>query len=64
MGEDDRFAVSKPGVSQPFGSNYDVDEKFHQKTGTKNNSNIAFGNDERQYDNKDYGAFSGYAKAQ
>jgi hypothetical protein len=47
MGEDDRFAVSKPGVSKPFGSHYDVDETFHKSTGTKNKSNIAFGNEER-----------------
>ena len=42
--EQDRFDRIKPGVSQPFGrSNYDVDEKFHQKTGTKNQSQIDFG---------------------
>lgn len=46
VGEGERFDRIKPGVSQPFGrKNYDVDETYHQKTGTKNQSQIAFGND-------------------
>ena len=65
MGEGERFDRIKPGVSQPFGrSNYDVDEKFHQKTGTKNQSQLVFGNDNANpYKQQELGTFASYTKA-
>ena len=66
MGEGERFERLKPGVSQPFGrSNYDVDETFHQKTGTKNQSQIAFGNGNDSkgiYNQNSVGGFNGYSR--
>ena len=65
VGEGERFNRIKPGVSQPFGAaNYDVDETFHQRTATKNQSQIALGSDQSNpYKQHELGTFASYTKA-
>ena len=65
MGEGERFNRIKPGVSQPFGgSNYDVDETYHQRTAMKNQSQIALGSDKSNpYKQHELGTFASYTKA-
>ena len=64
MEEDERFNIIKPGVSQPFGkNNYEIDETYHQKTGQKNQSQIAFGNNnDNAFKEHDVGGLVNYTR--